>query len=81
MRPSKGSLFIGLLWSCLYLPNTVAQQKTSPSPKPPVTLKLLKQSISDHDRLEWLTLSFKKKKIQPINPYKVYEKLWREGQP
>ncbi|HJM04986.1 MAG TPA: DUF4159 domain-containing protein [SAR324 cluster bacterium] len=61
MRPSKGSLFIGLLWSFLYLPNTVAQQNTSPAPKPPATLKQLKQSISDLDRLEWMTLSFNKK--------------------
>ncbi len=61
MRPSKGSLFFGLLWSFLYLPNTVAQQNTSPAPKPPATLKQLKQSISDLDRLEWMTLSFNKK--------------------
>ena len=60
MKPGFSCLISFWFWFILVIFPIYAQQNQSVTKAPPVSIKQLKQSISENDRIEWITLRLEK---------------------
>ena len=56
MKPGFSCLISGWFWFILVVFPIYAQQNPTVAKAPPVSIKQQKQSISENDRIEWITL-------------------------
>ena len=56
MKPGFSCLILFWFWFVLVIFPVYAQQNPTVAKAPPVSIKQLKQSISENDRIEWITL-------------------------